>query len=49
MQIDHHDEYAEAVLFTKDQAKHATENAGTFLENDDLYTKASKKDVQIPS
>jgi hypothetical protein len=42
-------DYAEAVLFTKDQAKHATENAGTFLENDDLYTKASKKDVQIPS
>jgi len=42
-------DYAEAVLFTKEQSKHATENAGTFLENPDLYTKAPKKDAQIPA
>jgi hypothetical protein len=42
-------DYAEAILFTKDQAKHATENVGTFLEKSDLYTKASKKDAQIPA
>ena len=41
-------DYAEAVIFTKYQAK-STDNVGTFLENSDLYTKASKKDVQIPS
>tara|TARA_B100000953_G_scaffold263560_1_gene230331 strand:- start:452 stop:1591 length:1140 start_codon:yes stop_codon:yes gene_type:complete len=42
-------DYAEAVLFTKEQSKHATENVGTFLENPDLYTKAPKKDVEIPA
>ena len=41
-------DYAEAVLFTKDQAK-STDNVGTFLEKSDLYTKASKKDAQIPA
>ncbi len=41
-------DYAEAVIFTKYQAK-STDNVGTFLENSDLYTKASKKDVQIPA
>lgn len=41
-------DYAEAVLFTKHQSK-STDNVGTFLENSDLYTKASKKDVQIPA
>jgi hypothetical protein len=41
-------DYAEAVLFTKYQSK-SVDNVGTFLENSDLYTKASKKDVQIPA
>ncbi len=41
-------DYAEAVLFTKHQSK-STDNVGTFLENSDLYTKASKKDAQIPA
>jgi hypothetical protein len=41
-------DYAEAILFTKDQAK-SVDNVGTFLEKSDLYTKASKKDAQIPA
>ena len=32
-------DYAEAIIFNSDQAKHATENIGTFDETDDLYTK----------
>tara|TARA_Y100000310_G_scaffold90836_1_gene88130 strand:- start:1924 stop:3048 length:1125 start_codon:yes stop_codon:yes gene_type:complete len=42
-------DYAEAIIFNKGQAKHATENAGTFLESDDLYTKTEKKDSEIHS
>ena len=36
-------DYAEAVIFNREQSKHATENVGTYLEKDDLYTKSEKK------
>tara|TARA_Y100000593_G_C4276546_1_gene320386 strand:+ start:195 stop:1319 length:1125 start_codon:yes stop_codon:yes gene_type:complete len=42
-------DYAEAIIFNKGQAKHATENIGTFDETDDLYTKTEKKDSEIHS
>ena len=42
-------DYAEAIIFNSDQAKHATENIGTFDETDDLYTKTEKKDSEIHS
>jgi len=42
-------DYAEAIIFNSDQAKHATKNIGTFDETDDLYTKTEKKDSEIHS
>ena len=43
-------EYTEAILFNKGNVKSATDNKGTFLENEDLYSKNKKrrkKDLQI--
>ena len=43
-------DYTEAILFNKGNVKSATDNKGTFLENDDLYSKnrkRRKKDLQI--
>ena len=43
-------EYTEAILFNKGNVKSATDNKGTFLENDDLMSKTKKKrkkDLQI--
>ena len=42
-------DYAEAIIFNRGQSKHATENVGTFIEKDDLYTKTEKKDSEIHS
>jgi len=43
-------EYTEAIMFEKGNIKSSTDNRGTFLENDDLFTKTKKKpkkDLQI--
>ena len=39
-------DYTEAILFEKGNVKSSTDNMGTFLENNDLYSKTQKKDSQ---
>ena len=39
-------DYTEAILFEKGNVKSSTDNMGTFLENNDLYSKTQKKDPQ---
>ena len=41
-------DYTEAIIFEKGNIKSATDNKGTFLENDDLYSKSKKTQKKDP-